>query len=54
MTAFRGAPQIPLRWREEWMATEQQLATVSRHVNDAVSKGASVLTGGKAETVACR
>ena len=29
------------------MATEQQQATVSRHVNDAVSKGASVLTGGK-------
>ena len=29
------------------MATEQQLATVSRHVNDAVSKGASVFTGGK-------
>ena len=29
------------------MATEQQLAIVSRHVNDAVSKGASVLTGGK-------
>ncbi len=29
------------------MATEQQLATVSRHVNDALGKGASVLTGGK-------
>lgn len=27
--------------------TEQQLATVSRHVSDAVSKGAAVLTGGK-------
>lgn len=29
------------------MVTEQQLATVSRHVSDAVSKGAAVLTGGK-------
>ena len=29
------------------MATERQLATVSRHVNDAVSNGASVHTGGK-------
>jgi acyl-CoA reductase-like NAD-dependent aldehyde dehydrogenase len=29
------------------MATEPQPATVSRHVDDAVSKGASVLTGGK-------
>src|SRR5271166_1522604 len=29
------------------MATEQQLAIVSRHVNDAVSKGAKVLAGGK-------
>ena len=30
------------------MATEQQRAIVSRHVEDAVSKGATVLTGGKA------
>ena len=30
------------------MATEQQRAIVSRHVEDAVSKGAKVLTGGKA------
>jgi acyl-CoA reductase-like NAD-dependent aldehyde dehydrogenase len=30
------------------MASEQQLAIVSRHVADAVSKGARVLTGGKA------
>src|SRR5262249_3801725 len=30
------------------MATEQQRAVVSRHVEDAVSKGAKVLTGGKA------
>ena len=29
------------------MATEQQLAIVCRHVDDAVSKGAKVLTGGK-------
>jgi acyl-CoA reductase-like NAD-dependent aldehyde dehydrogenase len=29
------------------MATVQQLAIVSRHVEDAVSKGANVLTGGK-------
>jgi acyl-CoA reductase-like NAD-dependent aldehyde dehydrogenase len=29
------------------MATEQQLAIVSRHVDDAVSKGAKVMTGGK-------
>jgi len=29
------------------MATEQQRAIVSRHVEDAVSKGAKVLTGGK-------
>lgn len=29
------------------MTTEQQLAVVSRHVDDAVSKGASVLVGGK-------
>ncbi|MDT5131608.1 MAG: hypothetical protein QOE41_919 [Mycobacterium sp.] len=30
------------------LATEQQRAIVSRHVEDAVSKGAKVLTGGKA------
>jgi acyl-CoA reductase-like NAD-dependent aldehyde dehydrogenase len=30
------------------MANEQQMAIVSRHVDDAVSKGAKVLTGGKA------
>lgn len=30
------------------MTTEQQLATVTRHVDDAVSKGAKVLVGGKA------
>lgn len=30
------------------MTTEQQLAIVSRHVDDAVSKGANVLVGGKA------
>src|SRR6185437_14422829 len=30
------------------MATEQQRAIVSRHVDDAVTKGARVLTGGKA------
>jgi acyl-CoA reductase-like NAD-dependent aldehyde dehydrogenase len=30
------------------MATEQQRAIVARHVEDAVSKGAKVLTGGKA------
>jgi acyl-CoA reductase-like NAD-dependent aldehyde dehydrogenase len=29
------------------MVTEQQLAIVSRHVEDAVSKGAKVMTGGK-------
>jgi acyl-CoA reductase-like NAD-dependent aldehyde dehydrogenase len=29
------------------MATEQQLAIVSRHVDDAVTKGAKVLSGGK-------
>ena len=33
------------------MATEQQRAIVSRHVEDAVSKGAKVLTGGKARDV---
>ncbi len=33
------------------MATEQQRAIVSRHVEDAVSKGAKVLTGGKARDI---
>jgi len=30
------------------MTTDQQLATVSRHVDDAISKGATVLIGGRA------
>jgi acyl-CoA reductase-like NAD-dependent aldehyde dehydrogenase len=33
------------------MATEQQRAIVSRHVEDAVAKGARVLTGGKARDI---
>ena len=32
------------------MASEQQLAIVARHVDNAMSKGARVLTGGKART----